>query len=222
MTEHPTGREAREEAPVRRLRRNSGEHTKTRLLDVARETAALMPYPEITVEHLTEPAKISRATFYLYFRNKTDIYLALTADACEQVFAAAGDWDVPEAAPADQIGQAVRGYLEAFVAHLGPMRLLYTVAPTDERFDAILRDMTGRFLRGLERWVRAGQAAGRFRAELDPAQTAEALWGLVEGFCHRQLLPGPGISFSGPKLRRSADLLADLSYHAIAIAADPA
>jgi AcrR family transcriptional regulator len=216
MTEHPTGRKAREETPVQRLRSNSGEHTKTRLLDVARETAALMPYPEITVEHLTEPAKVSRATFYLYFRNKTDIYLALTADACEQVFEAAGDWGRPDSAPAEQIEQAIHGYLTAFVAHLGPMRLLYTVAPTDDRFDAILRDLTGRFLACVHQRLRDGQAAGQFRPELDPAQTAEALWGLVEGFCHRQLLPGPGISFGGPKLRRSAQLLADLGYHAIA------
>jgi len=201
---------------VRRLRRNAGEHTKQRLLDVARETAALMPYPEITVEHLTEPAKISRATFYLYFRNKTDIYLALTSDACEQLFEAAGDWGDPGAPVQVQIEHAIRGYLEGFIAHLGPMRLLYTVAPTDERFDAILRDVTNRFLACAERRVRDWQRDGTFRAEVDPAQATEVLWGMLEGFCHRHLLPAPGISFGGPKLQESAALLAELSYRALA------
>jgi AcrR family transcriptional regulator len=196
-------------------RRNAGEHTKARLLDVAREVAARVPYPDITVEHLTEPARISRATFYLYFRNKTDIYLALTSECVERLSATAGGWRDGDD-PRKAIDEAVLRYLEAFVEELGPMRLLYTVAPTDERFDAILRKFSRRFTDCIERHIREGQAHGHYRAELDAAATTEALWAMLEGFCHRHLLPAPGISFSGPRLVESAKVLADLSYHGIA------
>ncbi|MCB1324164.1 MAG: TetR/AcrR family transcriptional regulator [Spirochaetales bacterium] len=50
------------------------------ILDAAREIIRSRPYEEITMEEISSRLELSRATLYLYFKNKNEIYATLLAE----------------------------------------------------------------------------------------------------------------------------------------------
>jgi len=195
---------------AKRGRRVSGEITRQQLLAAARTIGASKPLTRITVDQITTRAGTSRATFYLYFENRDDIFLHLCREACELLYEKAGHaWSA--ASPFESIRQATLSYGEAFTRNADVLRLLYTAAPSDARFAALLNSVRDRFLRRIERNLRLGADASLFEP-LDPKPTARALGGMVEQFLVTSLFANGELV----DVDEAATLLATLWYRAVA------
>lgn len=189
-------------------RRGSGVETRAQLLQAARKLGAVKPFSAITVEDITNEAGTSRATFYLYFENKGQIYLELASETCELLFEAAGhSWRGHT--PLESITLATRGYVTVFMANADVLRLLYTVGPSDERFGRLLRSARRRFHERIERGLKRGIQEGLFR-RVDAKFATRALGGMVENFCVRQLFGAERLA-----VEQSVEVLSDLWFHAI-------
>lgn len=180
-------------------------------MKAARTIGASNPLTRITVDQITRRAGTSRATFYLYFDNRDDIFLQLCRKTCELLYEEAGhSWHGRP--PFESIRQATLSYAEAFSRNADVLRLLYTAAPTDTRFAALLDAVRERFARRIERNLRVGADASLFEP-LDPPQTARALGGMVEQFLVTSLFSnGESVNID-----ETATLLATLWYRAIAV-----
>jgi AcrR family transcriptional regulator len=59
------------------LREQQRAYTRERLMEAARQVFAARGYPDATVDEIASKAGVSRATFYLHFKGKTDLVAAL-------------------------------------------------------------------------------------------------------------------------------------------------
>jgi AcrR family transcriptional regulator len=193
-------------------KRNSGEETRAKLLDAARRTGSDAPLSRITVEKITTAAGVSRATFYLYFESKDDIYLELVQETCDRLYAEASR--PPGVVTArEAIVSATRGYAEAVLESEEVLKLLYTAATSDERFGALLATVRERFFERIARNLERGIAEGIYR-EIAVDATSRALGGMVEYYFVELVRERRMVD-----VEQSVELLADLWYRAIA--ADP-
>ena len=56
-----------------------------RILDAASQLFAQRDFHEITMERIARKAKLAKGTLYLYFKNKVDLYVALTEHRIDKV-----------------------------------------------------------------------------------------------------------------------------------------
>ncbi|MCB1308095.1 MAG: TetR/AcrR family transcriptional regulator [Leptospiraceae bacterium] len=69
---------------LERKEREKAERRRS-ILDAARELIREKTYEEITMEELARRLELSRATLYLYFRNKSEIYTTLLAEGMQEL-----------------------------------------------------------------------------------------------------------------------------------------
>jgi AcrR family transcriptional regulator len=102
--------------------------TRDLLLEVAKAQFLERGYGETTVEHIAEAAKVSRPTFYTYFRSKRDVLEAvalIASDAAARVFDALGE--IPNDWTTDDVAGWVRSYFACQRMH-GPWALVWRAA----------------------------------------------------------------------------------------------
>jgi AcrR family transcriptional regulator len=102
--------------------------TRELLLEVAKAQFLERGYGETAVEHIAEAAKVSRPTFYTYFRSKRDVLEAaalIASDAAARVFDALGE--LPNDWTTDDIAGWVRSYFACQRMH-GPWALVWRAA----------------------------------------------------------------------------------------------
>ncbi len=70
-----------------RKEREKAERRKA-ILDAARQLIRTKTFEEITMDEIARELELSRATLYLYFSNKSEIYITLLTDGMEQLLSA--------------------------------------------------------------------------------------------------------------------------------------
>lgn len=159
--------------------------TRARILAGALERFTAYGYRRTALEDIAQAAGLSRASVYVHFRNKEDVFRALARQLHTEGLAAA------EAAAATDGPLAVR--LQAlFTAKLTPVVALARVSPhaaelIDEN-DRVAGDVAAEFrkrlVRVLERLIREAVARGEVapeRAGLTPRTAAELVVDCVKG-----------------------------------------
>jgi AcrR family transcriptional regulator len=138
-------------------------------------------YTELGVERLVREAGISRATFYVYFRDKGDLLQALVEDFMERIFRAASVWwELPADATKDDLRGALQAIFDAYLPHKTVMAAVVEVAS----YDPSLRERFGNLVQGTIDGVAAhiarGQEQGFVDPDLDPKSTAAWLTWMAE------------------------------------------
>ncbi len=96
--------------------------TAEQLLGAAREVFEDRGYVATTVAAITEAANTAHGTFYLYFRNKDDVFGRVMADVIGEMYREARAPSVGD--PYEALEVATRGYLNVFQANSGLWRCL--------------------------------------------------------------------------------------------------
>ena len=153
--------------------------TRQQLLLAARDAFAERGYRGTTVAEIVARAATARGTFYLYFRNKEDVFAQVMAENCEELLrATGGDYSHDDRRAA--VEAATRDYLRAFARRRGIWRAMlegFGASPAVEsQWFALRERFVARIARNLER----GQAAGQVRPDVDTVATAEALAAMTE------------------------------------------
>ena len=128
---------------------------------------------ELGVERLAAAAGISRSTFYLYFRDKSDLLQRLGAAMVADVYGDGLTWD--PAGDDGGVAGLARDYL-AYLRHYRAQRGLFAAIVETAAYDAGLRawwnGQRDRFLDVVRAQLSQEQAAGRTAADLDVDRAA--------------------------------------------------
>ena len=197
--------------PVPSKRQKQAAATQDQLLTAARDVFGDRGYQATTVGAITSRANTAHGTFYLYFRNKQDVFAAVMADVTDELYREA-DIGSPASDPRTALEASIRGFLDAFVRHRKLWRSLLEASFTNRDIEVVWLMLRARFVDRIERDLNVLRAAGATR-ELDVPLVANALGGMVEWVATTQyvLESGP----PGRSVEDTAAALADLWFSAV-------
>ncbi|MCT9931864.1 TetR/AcrR family transcriptional regulator [Planotetraspora sp. A-T 1434] len=151
-----------------------------RTLDVVeRLLAEGASFTELSVERIAAEAGLSRSTFYLYFRDKTELILRLAASLKSGIFQVGVEWR------ADGIADGLEGLAEAYlqiIRHYRRRPATYAAVLEVAGYDRTVRDALQagqqRFIDRIAGRLAREQRAGRTSPDFDPERAAQVMaWG---------------------------------------------
>ncbi|MEV6276318.1 helix-turn-helix domain-containing protein [Nocardia sp. NPDC051832] len=129
------------------------------LLDAAARVFAARGYEDTTVAAITAEAGVSRATLYVYFASKEEIFRALAARVRDD-FLAAQEFETADADPRAALAATIRAYGAAVLAAGPLLRLIDQRGAVDPRIAALAEEINERPLRRFTRYLDRQAAAG--------------------------------------------------------------
>ena len=131
---------------------------------------------ELGVERIAGAAGISRSTFYLYFRDKSDLLQRLGAAMVADVYADGLDWEpAGEDGGVDGLSRSYLAYLTHYRAQRGLFAAIVETAAYDAGLRAWWNGQRDRFLDVVRAQLSDEQAAGRTAGDLDVDRAAEVV-----------------------------------------------
>ncbi|MEV4238698.1 MULTISPECIES: helix-turn-helix domain-containing protein [unclassified Nocardia] len=159
---------------VRAARERSHTDRHRALLDAAARVFAERGYDKTTVADITAAAGVSRATMYVYFASKDEIFLALAAQVRDG-FLAAQEPDVDTDDPRVMLTATIDAFAAA-VHNAGPMlRLIEERGAVDDRVAVLAQEIAERPIRRFTRYLERLHTAGRISPAVPPRIVAETI-----------------------------------------------
>jgi AcrR family transcriptional regulator len=179
VRDHPPS-PARRGRPRRELR----EEVDRRILDA---TAGLLEagggLTGLGVDQIAAAAAVSRSTFYVHFRDKTDLLVRLADRATAELFATADRfWMDDHSGGPEQMTACVLAMTRVYRRHQPVLRAVVEVAGYDSAVAAFWRERMDRYADFTRSQVEMDQRAGLVAADIDARHTAFALvWAVERG-----------------------------------------
>jgi AcrR family transcriptional regulator len=174
---------------ARQLKRRAA--TVQRLLPIVEELLGHQDsYLDLNVEQIIERDGMARSTFYRYFDDKADLLVGLSETVMAEILGAAqAMWELPADASRAALASSVRHTIDTYRPHTVLMSALAEVAAYHPTAKAQFQAGFAAAQSAAAAHIRAGQAAGFVRPELDPEETAGWLTWMAERGMN-QLVPG--------------------------------
>jgi AcrR family transcriptional regulator len=168
-------------------------------------------YTALSVERIVREAGISRATFYVYFEDKSDLLRALAEDFIERIIGAATAWwTLPADAPKSQLREAMRAVFDAYLPHKVVMAAVVEVASYDVRVQEVFGALLERTISEVARHIEVGQREGFVTQGIDPQRTAAWLTWMAERGLYQLVAP------AGPAAEeRLLDSITDITWNTL-------
>ena len=153
--------------------------TRRQLLLAARDAFEEQGYRATTVAQIVDRAQTARGTFYLYFRNKEDVFARVLDENCEELLRATGR-RYPQDDRRAAVEAATRDYLEAFARRRGIWRAMLEAFGGSMEVERQWMALRERFVERIALNLTRGREGGQVRADVDTLATAEALAAMTE------------------------------------------
>jgi AcrR family transcriptional regulator len=153
--------------------------TRRLLVEAARDAFAERGYRAATVADIVRGADTARGTFYLYFRNKEEVFEEVVAELCEELLRETGGrrrGDARESA----VRAETRQYLRAFAARRALFRAMLEAFGGHPEVERRWLGLRARFVERIARGLQREAGRGRLPEGLDPWLAAEALAAMTE------------------------------------------
>lgn len=157
------------------------------LLEAAKELFFDRGYQNTTVEEITERTGVSTGTFYLYFKSKREIYMALYADGIDifhRMAEQAISW--PGMSALARLSAIAHAYYRFYTEYTEYFDILAFIHLHQEELKepsemgSILDQKALRLLKMIETVIKDGVGSGEFAA-LDTWKATNVLWGVMDG-----------------------------------------
>jgi len=138
---------------VRTGRDRLDSQTRATLIAAAKDTFSQLGYARTTVADITERADVSRATFYVYFASKDDVFRVLTEQLRDAFLEAQ---EAHGAGQHDQVAVAtasVEAFVDVYASNLALITVLEHQALTDQQLRAVWQGIRERLLKRVTRFV---------------------------------------------------------------------
>ena len=207
-------------------REREKEQRRNDIIDAAEKVFFARGWQTATMDDVAGAAELSKATLYLYFKNKEELYAAILSrgsDILHELFREAVETNESGIEQTAAIGRAYMRFHEEHRDYYDAM--LYFDSKGFDTCDDCefgIRSMESREnIMGLvARAVTNGVADGTLRADLDPATTAVLLWTSSSGVLSALATAGDNIEeLYGFDKSAFVDAYFEFTFHAIA--ADP-
>jgi AcrR family transcriptional regulator len=186
-------------------RRRTPQDARQEILDAARQLIAERPMHEVTVLAIMERTTLSRKSFYVYFRDRSELIIALVRPLRAQADAALAHW--ADAADPVQAGRAaLRAAASLYRQHGTIMRALFWASAEDPDLAEARHDLTEPVIDTAVRVI------GPIAADPDPQRLRATVRALVTMNVHSMLaLPADA---TNADLDQLVDTLATIWEHA--------
>lgn len=169
-------------AAARAGRAGKEHETRTELLDAAARVFTRLGYARTTVGAITEEAQVSRATLYVYFTSKADVFREVAASVRDEFLAAHEIPGVDEDDPYALGRASSEAFLAAYAANVDLLTVIEHQAIADDEIRAIWDEIQERPTRRVARYVARLQKDGVASPAALPAVVAEAIVGMFARF----------------------------------------
>lgn len=160
-------------------------------------------FGELGIGQIVAEAGTSRSTFYLHFRDKSQLLEESLRAVMDDLIAVAGlTWHLPPDAGREQVRQTMGTVVTAFAEHARLMVTVADIAGADGQVGSALTELMEHGRQNLAEHIRTGQADGSVRGGIDPETVAGLLVAMAERGLGR-LTPGA----SAEQLEAVADSL---------------
>jgi AcrR family transcriptional regulator len=197
----------------RSKRAAQAEATRELLLATARDVFSERGYHNTSVGAITAAANTAHGTFYLYFRNKEDIFANVIQGVVLEMYDGMAPLRFDVRGP-EIVRHLMRASLEVYVAHAGIWRCLLEAVFTSAAIEALWRELRAGFISQMARTMVELQELGKIR-DVDPVLASNAIGGMLEWAATTTFVlrmpPVDNASFDA-----TVETLADLCYHALA------
>ncbi len=157
--------------------------TKEKLLTAARKTFHDKGFHNSTVEDIIYEAGLARGTFYIYFKNKEDIFEHLLKQVVEEMSEhASSRYD--QVSTYEKILQANESYLKLYLNNRDILATFHELSTTNERFRELLKDIFYRFSQRIEGRITKDAKNNKCRENIDPPITSYALMVMIHWFAY--------------------------------------
>jgi AcrR family transcriptional regulator len=173
---------------ARRLERRERRIRRRRLeiLSVAKAAFLCKPYSEVTVEEIAASADLSKATIYIYFRNKAEIYSGVLEEDMQTLvdaLASAYEGDNGIRENLLSFGAEYVRYFRSHSEYFSTLSFFFFPGREAPLTPTIARRIDKRFAAAIgivERSIREAMTRGEIRV-CDPWQTTAAIWSMWLG-----------------------------------------
>jgi AcrR family transcriptional regulator len=148
-------------------------------------------FTELSVDRLAVEAGISRATFYVYFEDKSQLLMKLA----QLTFAEMSDasslwWDVAERRKPGDLRAALTAISTTYRRHQPVIAAVTEMATYDAEIASMYRTQMDEVIANGQAVIERGIAAGQI-APLQSRETAAALTWMVDSFFHQEVRSAP-------------------------------
>lgn len=167
---------------VRTGRDRLDSQTRAALITAAGLTFSRLGYARTTVADITERADVSRATFYVYFASKDDVFRVLTERLRDAFLQAQEAHGADQGDPVAVATAAVTEFVDVYAGNLAFITVLEHQALTDEDLRGMWQGIRERLLRRMTRFVQRLVADGVAHPLGPPDMVATAASGMAVRF----------------------------------------
>lgn len=167
---------------ARTAREGRDSETRSLLLACAGRVFARLGYARTTIADITEEADVSRATFYVYFASKADVFRAVALGVRDRFLAAHELPDVDD--PYELARTSGAAFLQAAVDHRELLTVIEHQGLADPDIAGIWRELRERPLQRTARYITRVTAEGLATPAAPARAVAEATYGMFMHFAH--------------------------------------
>jgi AcrR family transcriptional regulator len=167
---------------VRTGRDRLDSQTRAALITAAGLTFSRLGYARTTVADITERADVSRATFYVYFASKDDVFRVLTERLRDAFLDAQEAHGADQGDPVAVAIAAVTKFVDVYADNLAFITVLEHQALTDEHLRGVWHGIRERLFRRMTRFVERLVADGTAHPLAPPDMVATAASGMAVRF----------------------------------------
>jgi len=180
--------------------------TRERLFNAAAELIGERGFHGTTVDDIVERAGVAKGTVYYHFKSKEALFDALLNEHLTHLAEAFREVMYAAPSPAEALPALVRTELAYIGANQAASKLLMSeVWRADRAWRDTLRVLRERYVSVFREVLEAGVTKGAFRADLDTALAASALFGTVATAALDWLVFSP--ERSGEEVARAVEAL---------------
>lgn len=154
-----------------------GEETESAILRSAEEVFSSKGFFDATIAEIVAKAGVSRGTFYLYFKNREEVFSALLSRVVGEMFILSASHETGTLQ--ERVESANRAYLEMFRRHREFMRSVIQVATFDSNVALTLNSLRNKFIERVRNHLERSKGKGTIH-DVDPAITSFLLVIMVE------------------------------------------
>ena len=202
-------------------REEEKERRRLEIIEAAERLYAGRGWDGLTMDQLAREARLSRALLYVYFKDRSELHLAIVARAFEllrQRFREAGARALLGLDKVQAIGRAYVAFSHEF-PHYFDACARFEAAPQQADGSPVLLECTAAADAAIAEVVAAlevGRVDGSIRPDVGVSVlTASALWGFTHGIIQLMTTKGPGLLRHGVTQDQLADHSLQLLRHSL-------
>ena len=177
-------------ARPKRAHGNARGCAKERIIQAAEELFAEQGYAATSVARIAEAAAANRALLYYYFRDKRDLYWAITRCGLDEILNLITAVGQAPGGPWERLEQFVRSYYELLLRRHNMARMVFReLMVGSEQLGLPIEHHARESVAQVRRMLEDVLRGGAFK-ELDPELTAFSLFGMIHVFFMRRLATG--------------------------------